>query len=102
LRSLPVPAIEVQGESERRVGLAQAVVQCQGLGGSRAGLPERRHCPGAGTLIVHFRSLPVFFAASEQAFNASTFAPARSTASMGARCAIAGGGIAPGKAQVAP
>ena len=27
---------------------------------------------------------------------------ARSMASMGARCAIAGGGVAPGKAQVAP
>src|ERR1700730_1571879 len=38
--SLPVPAIKVQGESERGVGLAETVVQCQGVGRSRLRLAE--------------------------------------------------------------
>src|SRR5271167_3436392 len=38
--SLPVPAIKVQGESERGMGLAETVVQCQGLGRSRLRLAE--------------------------------------------------------------
>src|SRR6266436_8843724 len=37
LGGLPVPAIQVQGESQRGVGLSEALVQCQRLG---------RRCPG--------------------------------------------------------
>src|ERR1700686_5395647 len=37
----PIPGIKVKGESERSVGLTEALVQCQGFGRSRFGLFER-------------------------------------------------------------
>src|ERR1700730_7865556 len=48
LGGLPVPAIKVQSESERGVGLAEAIVQCQRLGRIRPGFGEsilRRNYP---------------------------------------------------------
>ena len=60
LGGLPIPAIQVQSESERGVGLAEAIVQCQSLGRGRLGfgksilrrkdpvLPIARQCVGVG------------------------------------------------------